>query len=80
MALEEMSVDLGRLVDLHFHFEGIELLFDLLCKHWSQTVAGCNLPPAVVLCTWPSVVKLDSRAKRNVSDKSLRGHGGISRV
>jgi len=34
VSLEEMRVDLGILVDLHFHLEGVEFFFDLLSKHW----------------------------------------------
>ena len=50
VSLEEMRVDFGILVDLHFlqmisigyerdcrepyHLEGVELLFDLLGEHW----------------------------------------------
>lgn len=32
-SLEEVCMWLGHLVHLHFHFEGVELFLDLLCKH-----------------------------------------------
>lgn len=43
-----------------YHFEGIELLLDLLGQHWCQAVAGSDLAPTVILLAGPSIVKNDS--------------------
>lgn len=64
---EEMCVDFGILVDLHFHLEGVELFFDLLSKHWSQAVACCNFTPTVVLAARPGIVELDPRTECSIS-------------
>ena len=73
--LEEMGVDLRRLVNFHFlserlvdapvsvfgityHLERVELLFDLLSKHRSQTIASGYLTTTIVFSTWPRIMEL----------------------
>ena len=66
--------------DRTYHLEGIELFFDLLGEHRSQAVASRYLTTAVVLATWPCVVKLDSRAERDIAIEGLRRDGHVLRV
>lgn len=32
-----------------YHFERVELLFDLLRKHRGKPIAGCDISPAVII-------------------------------
>ena len=50
-----------------YHLESIELLLDLLGKHWCETIAGSNLSSSVVLSARPGIVELDTRAECGTS-------------
>lgn len=60
-------------MDTH-HLEIVDLLPDLLGKQRRQAVASRDVPTAVVLATWPGVVKLDARIPVDVPPTNrLRG-------
>ena len=65
-----------------YHLESIELLLDLLGKHWREAVAGGNLSSSVVFSTGPGIVELDPGAECSISLHSAlwsRGYAlGIS--
>jgi hypothetical protein len=50
-----------------YHLESVELLLDLLGKHWCKAIAGCNLTSSVVFSTRPGIMELNSRAERSIS-------------
>lgn len=50
-----------------YHFEGIKLFFDLLSKHWGESVTSCNFTPAIVLLARPGIMKLYPWAERGIS-------------
>lgn len=56
-----------------YHFESVELLLDLLGKHWGKTVASSNLAPTIIFPAWPSIVELNARAEGGISLGSRRG-------
>jgi hypothetical protein len=57
--------------DVSYHFEGVELFLDLLCKHRREPVAGCNVSSAVIVLRRPRIVELNTRAEGNVSFATL---------
>lgn len=72
-----MVVSIGSVelpdMDTH-HLEIVDLLSDLLGKQRRQAVASRDVPTAVVLATWPGVVKLDARIPVDVPPTNrLRG-------
>ena len=50
-----------------YHFEVVQLLLDLLGKHWGQAVTSRDFAPAIVLPAWPGVVKYDTGTKGSVT-------------
>lgn len=48
------------------HFEGVELLFDLLRKHGREPVAGRNVSSPVIILGRPCIMELDPWAEGNV--------------
>lgn len=66
-SLKKLRINLGRLVNFHFHFEGVQLLLDLLSEHWRQAIARRNLTAPVILSTWPRVVKDNPWAESSIS-------------
>lgn len=60
-----------------YHFESIKFLLDLLGKQRGETITCRHVSPSIILAARPSIVELDSRAKRNISTGSrLWGAGG----
>jgi hypothetical protein len=55
-----------------YHFEGVELFFDLLSKHWRQAVARCNFASPIIFATWPSVMELNTGTESGVTLDSTR--------
>lgn len=57
-----------------YHLEAVQLLFNLLSKHWRESVACCNLSSAVIFSTCPSLIELQMRAEAYVaSNDAPRG-------
>jgi len=67
VSLEKMCVYFRVLMNLHFHLEGVELLFDLLSQHWSQSIARSNLTSSIVFPTRPGIVELDTRTECSIA-------------
>ena len=55
-----------------YHFEGVQLFFDLLGQHRRQTIAGGDFSAPIVFSTWPSIVEYNPGAERNVSRYASR--------
>ena len=68
--LENVTMDNERSDRAH-HFEGIEFLLDLLCKHRREAVARCNVSTTVVIRCGMGVVELKSRTEANVPRRSI---------
>lgn len=58
-----------------YHFEGIELLLNLLSEHWSEPVARGNLSTTIVLRGRPGVMELDAGTEADIPERTL-GCGG----
>jgi len=65
VSLEEVRVRLALFMDLHLHFERVELLLDLLRQDRSQSVASRNVAATVVVRSAPCVVELYARREGN---------------
>lgn len=50
-----------------YHLESVQLLLDLLCKHWGKAVAGSNLSSTVVFSTRPGIMELNPLAECSIS-------------
>jgi hypothetical protein len=62
-------------VNLHLHFERVEFLLDLLCKHGCKPITRGNVTSAVVILWRPGVVKLYAGAEANVAHAIMRRSG-----
>lgn len=47
-------------VALPYHFERVELLFDLLSEHRGKTIACSYLATAIIFPRWPGFMKFDA--------------------
>ncbi len=54
-----------------YHFEGVELLLDLLGQHWRQPIASRNIASAVVIVAAPGIMKLDSWIEADVPGTAM---------
>lgn len=52
------------------HFEGIQFFLDLLSEQGSQSVAGGNLAPSIILAASEGIVELDTRTEGYVSGQN----------
>ncbi len=55
-----------------YHLEGIELLLDLLSKHWRQAIAGRNLASSIVFAARPCIMELNPWTKCGIAFGSTR--------
>ena len=50
-----------------YHFEAVQLLFNLLSEHGSQSIARGNLASSIIFSTWPCVMKLNPWTEANIT-------------
>lgn len=58
-----------------YHLEAVELLLNLLCKHWGESVAGGDFATAVIIRGRPGIVELNAWAEAYIPKASIGSIG-----